>query len=246
MGWKEKDIRGQLLEELKWEEKLWKIKSRVSWLKTPDLNTKFFRISTIVCHRRNYIDALKDPNGIGLQTRDQIGNLFSWHFRTLFTSQRPIFPSGLEGYIPSIISDQDNQSLCVILDADEVWDVVKNLGPTKALGPDGFSPVIFQKFWRIVKDDVIGLVIRFFRSGFILKELNQTNVVLFPKNENPTLVTHYHPISLRNVAYKIIAKLLANRLRKVIHKLVSSSQSAFVPGRRIQDNVILVNEIMHS
>lgn len=87
---------------------------------------------------------------------------------------------------------------------------------------------------------------RFFQTGYLLKEINHTNVALIPKIENPSMVTHYRPISLCNVVYKIISKLLANRLRKVIHRLIAKTQIAFVPGRRIQDNIILVNKTMHT
>lgn len=75
-GWRERDIRGRLQKELKREEMLWKNKSRVSWFTTSDLNTKFFRISTIVCHRRNCIDALKSPDETWFRNCEQIGNLF--------------------------------------------------------------------------------------------------------------------------------------------------------------------------
>lgn len=242
----ERELRGQLLEQLKREEILWRNKSRVTWLTTPYLNTKFVYISTIIWRRRNCIDAIKNPNGMWLQERDHIGHHFISHFQHLFERQQTSFPRGFAGLFQEVISSEDNELLCAAPEEAEISTVVKSLGPTKAPGPDGFSAISFQQFWRIIKLEVVSMVKKFFQTGFLLMEFNHTNITLIPNIESPTLVTHYRPISLYNVAYKIIAKLLANRLQLVIHKILSHSQSAFVLGRRIQDNIILVNEIMHT
>lgn len=74
--------------------------------------------------------------------------------------------------------------------------------------------------------------------------MNHTFIALVPKNQAPEGIKHYRPISLCNVNYKIILKILSFRLKSVLHKLVSSNQNAFVPHRHIQDNLILVHELM--
>lgn len=75
--------------------------------------------------------------------------------------------------------------------------------------------------------------------------INSTNIVLIPKVNNPLSMTQYRPFSLCNVLYKIIAKVIANRLRKVIGKCIYDAQSAFVPGRLISDNMMLAYEVLH-
>lgn len=65
-----------------------------------------------------------------------------------------------------------------------------------------------------------------FRRGFLLREMNHTNIALIPKVENPNLVTHYRPISLCNVSYKILSKILSNRLKIVLPRLISPLQVA--------------------
>ena len=84
-----------------------------------------------------------------------------------------------------------------------------------------------------------------FETGKLLHEFNNSFVVLIPQTQSLTSFNHYRPISLCNVIYKIIAKLLVSKLRPILHKLVSPCQSAFIPGRWIIENQTIVQEILH-
>lgn len=85
----------------------------------------------------------------------------------------------------------------------------------------------------------------FFVTGVMLPKLNSTNITLIPKIDNPSKVSHFRLISLCNVIYKLISKILADRLKVVLPKLISPFQLAFVPGRAIQDNYIVAAKIFH-
>ena len=86
----------------------------------------------------------------------------------------------------------------------------------------------------------------FLNSGFMLPEINYTHIVLIPKIKNQEKITDYRPISLCNVIYKIISKVLANRLKMILPQLISPSQSAFVPGHLVSDNVLVAYETLHA
>ena len=80
----------------------------------------------------------------------------------------------------------------------------------------------------------------------MLSEINQTFIALIPKTDNPTSINHYRPISLCNTIYKIISKILANRLKPILPKLINPFQGAFVEGRSIQDNTLIAHKIFHA
>ncbi|KAL0386695.1 UNVERIFIED_CONTAM: hypothetical protein Slati_4586500 [Sesamum latifolium] len=95
--------------------------------------------------------------------------------------------------------------------------------------------------WR----EVIRAILEFFRIGRLLKQVNATLISLIPKVATPTVVAEFWPISCCNILYKIITKILVQRMRGVLDKLISPSQNAFVPGRSIGDNILLAQELFH-
>lgn len=117
--------------------------------------------------------------------------------------------------------------------------------PDKASGPDGLNPAFFQQCWSGLGRDVFESCKEWLENCRFPSELNDTNVVLIPKKENADKMTNLCPISLCNVLYKILAKVLANRLKIIIPGIISENQSAFVPGRNISDNVLVAFEIIY-
>ena len=93
---------------------------------------------------------------------------------------------------------------------------------------------------------MINAVLEFLNTGYMEPDLNFTYIVLIPKIKSPEKIFDYRPISLCNVIYKIISKVLANRLKQILPQLIAPSQSAFVPSRLITDNVFIAYETLHA
>lgn len=85
------------------------------------------------------------------------------------------------------------------------------------------------------------IVTIFFDTGIIDPQLIHTNVALVPKKRNPVSMAELRSISLCNVIYKVISKVLANRLKVIIDYVISENQSAFIPGRLITDNIMIAH-----
>lgn len=117
--------------------------------------------------------------------------------------------------------------------------------PLKAPGPDGFSPIFYQKYWHIVGRDVTATIWSFMNSDELMRQINGTHVTLILKVKVLEHITQLRLISLCNVLYKLGSKVLANRLKPILKSVIAPNQSAFVPGRHISDNSILAFEISH-
>ncbi|RVW87682.1 LINE-1 retrotransposable element ORF2 protein [Vitis vinifera] len=114
----------------------------------------------------------------------------------------------------------------------------------KAPGPDGFTIAVFQDCWEVIKEDLVKVFAEFHRSGIINQSTNASFIVLLPKKSMSRRISDFKPISLITSLYKIIAKVLAGRIRGVLHETIHSTQGAFVQGRQILDAVLIANEIV--
>lgn len=128
----------------------------------------------------------------------------------------------------------------------EVEVAVKSMNPNRAPGLDGVHALFYQKYWEIIGDDITKVCLQVLNEGMDVSLLNKTFIALIPKVSSPLNMNQFRPISLCNVSYKIIAKVLANRMKKVLDEIISNTQSAFVPIRLISDNVILGFECIHA
>ena len=144
------------------------------------------------------------------------------------------------------VTHKDNLMLTAPVTDDEIQVAVFQIPCMRVPGPEGFSGSFYQDHWEVVGNDVINTIKAFWHSGKLLKKLNHTNLVLIPKVYSPKNLMQYCPIALCNVCYKVLAKVLANRLKRVMPKVISDNQSTFVAGKHIQDNILVVHEILHS
>ena len=102
-----------------------------------------------------------------------------------------------------------------------------------------------KKFWEVVGEQVTKEVLEVLNGGPIPDGWNATMIVLIPKVPKPEKIKDLRAISLCNVLYKIVSKVLANRLKQILPEITAPTQSAFVPRRLISDNILIYYEMRH-
>ena len=238
-------LRKEINDLLDSEETLWHQRSKIHWYREGDRNTKFFYARASDRRKKNTILGLWNNEGIWCDDKDSIAATVVSYFQNIYTTTSPSNINEVTSVIPTRVTEEMNANLSRIFTKDEVVRALQQIHPTKAPGPDGMSAIFYHKYWNIVGPNVINMVLNVLNSNLSLSEINKTNISLIPKTNHPTKMTEFRPISLCNVVYKLISKVLANRFKAILPNIITENQSAFTSDRLITDNVLVAFELMH-
>jgi hypothetical protein len=166
-----------------------------------------------------------------------VEDFFENHFSSPFVT-RP----NLDGVPFPILSSEENAILTAPFSYDEIHLTVKESDRDKSPGPNSFNFSFLKNCWDIIKGEITIMFDQFHGVGRLPKSLLSYFVTLIPKTNSPFGLGDFRHISLLGCLYKLIAKVLTTRLAKVINLLIAPCQSAFIKGRNLVDEVLVVNE----
>jgi hypothetical protein len=219
-------------------------RSRINWLREGEANTKYFHIHTSHRRRKNYIPQITHNDTI-LVEQTQIEDAFAEHYEQLFST-----PPDRDFSIDLDAIGVPRHNLTLLdteFTEEEVWAAVKDTPGDRSPGPDGFTGIFLRACWQTIKGDIMAV----FKAVYLgrthgFAKLNKALITLLPKKQDASTVQDYRPISLVHCIVKLIAKVMSLRLAPVLPTLVSPNQSAFIKGRAIHDNFMLVQQMAKS
>nr|GEV36064.1 RNA-directed DNA polymerase, eukaryota [Tanacetum cinerariifolium] len=216
-------------------------KANIKWAIEGDENSKYFH--GILNKKRNQLSIREIlVEGIWEEKPDVVKREFLNHFKNRFNKPNKLQPV-LNLEFPNQLNAIQVEDLEVEVSYDEIKKAVWDCGIDKSPEPNGFTFGFYKRFWSLIDRDVVAAVKHFFQIGRIPKGCNSSFITLIPKIPDAKMVKDFRSISLIGSLYKIIVKILANRLVVVLGDIVNEVQSAFVANRQIFDGPFILNEV---
>jgi hypothetical protein len=212
----------------------------LNWLKEGDANTSFFHQQVRYRKKKIFIGKLKVADRILVEQEEKQEVVWNFYNNLLGTVAHRNCSLNLAAFhIPTKNLEQLERDVT----EEEVWATIKSIPSDKAPGPDGYTGHFYKHAWPIIKGDFMAAMGKILLGNVSnLHLLNSAYVTLLPKNPDATEVKDFRPISLIHGFATIVTKLMANRLAPMLPDLISPNQSAFVKGRSIHDNFIIVQQ----
>ncbi|XP_074314393.1 uncharacterized protein LOC141649604 [Silene latifolia] len=207
-------------------------KAKIQWLRDGDDNTHYFHsvIRLEGCLIEFWV--FHDMAGNNHTTSNAIEEAFIKYYEQLLGAKRKVHKVH-KGTVQQgkVVTPAQRVLLTSDVTTQEIREALFFIPANKAPGPDGFSSQFFKDSFEVVGKDLIEAVQEFFCSGKMVKQINSTTLTLIPKKARPGTVADFRPIACCNVIYKIISKVICNRLTAALPDIISENQSAFLKGR---------------
>lgn len=176
----------------------------------------------------------------------EVNDALFGHFKIFFDETSGPSPFKLQDNLITRLSIESSRELVEPFTLKEIEGALASMDSTKAPGPDGINAGDLKALWQEIKDDFLKFFSNFFDKGIIPWGLGSSFLALIPKIPSPKKPSDFRPINLMNVSLKLLTKVLALRMRKVIAMVVSDSQSAFIQGRQMTDCIIITAEVFEA
>lgn len=151
----------------------------------------------------------------------------------------------MRGCFP-LLSEATQEKLAADFTLEDTKKVVMKMGLLKAPRLDDFQLVFFKKMWEKTCQPLHKISSDILEGGRTLSEATEVLLVLSPKEEQPSNIISFRPISLCNVTVKVISRIIVDRLKGILGEIISPNQASFIPGRQSCDNFIICQELVHS
>lgn len=241
----EKQLLKDLNDIFKKERLIWAQKAGMNWRRYADFNTRYFHLLAKIKKSRGKILALKDSDGNWVSDNQELKIMATSYFRQMFQTRHVSSSWAVNLSSKNTIKDQDCIALLKPITDEEVKYNLFQMDPIKSPGPDGIQPVFYQTFWNDIGPSIVKFCKTCFESATISEEINSSYITLIPKSDQPESMAEFRPIGLCNTIYKLITKIITNRIRPILGGIISPLQSSFIKGRGIEDNIIVVKEVAH-
>ena len=198
---------------------------------------------------RSKIHKLRKTHGGQEETRGDIEEELVQHFRNVMNENQDDRQHDIKKitqHISRVATQEHNEMMKKPLDIQEVEEAMNQMTVGKVSGLDGFTTNFFHCLWYLIKQEMWEVVEELRQAQGVLTDFNATFLTLIPKSEGEDRPGKFKPIALCNAIYKIISKVIANRLKLILPIMIGPEQSGFVEGRQILDGIILVHESFHS
>ncbi|XP_020242548.1 uncharacterized protein LOC109820765 [Asparagus officinalis] len=242
---KEKDCIKKYAKLLECENSFYRQKANIKWGLHADKGSQFFHSIMKSKRHQNRVLSLYTKNGTRITELPEITSEFVQYYKNLLGNAKATI--AVDPRVISngrILTSIHRRELSSPVSRDEIKQALFSMSDSKAPGPDGFNGFFFKAAWNVINEDLFLAVEEFFDSGKLLGTFNTASITLVPKTLNPSSSTDFRPISSCNVIYKIISKIIASRMQKVMGYIVNDAQSAFVKGRLIFSNFLLAHELI--
>lgn len=212
-----------------------------------DRNTSYFQAVANQGNRKKRIEALEGPQGL-VEDEQGMMDIAVDYYKNLFRfeDRGPLSLDDNFWEETDKVTITENELLSAPFSEEEIREAIFSCYAEGAPGPDGLPFLFYQKFWDLVKTDIVSMFQDFLAGNLDLYRLNFALLTLIPKEQDAKDMKKFRPISLCNCSFKIFSKVLTNRLGKVACRLISPQQSAFIKRRYILESVVVAHEIVHS
>ncbi|KAK9689166.1 hypothetical protein RND81_09G040100 [Saponaria officinalis] len=208
-------------------------------IKLSDSNTSYFYAAVATRKQQSFIGSIVDRHGQLHSSPDGVASAFTDYYQFLLGSSASVSIPEPSVFYGVGVSDVQALSLTATITSVEIKNALFGMGSNKSPGLDGFSSEFFKASWEIIAKDFTDAVRSYFRSRKMLRYANTIVLTLIPKKPSASSVINYRPIACCTLFYKVVSKILENRLKAVLPFLIGNEQAAFVANRSIFHNVML-------
>eukprot|EP00253_Pinus_taeda_P023046 PITA_23046 len=216
---------------LKDREESWRLRSRAIWLTEGDDNTNFYHKFANGRKAINSIWELRDEQNQQITSQRNLASSTIDHFKGIYRAPREaniLEIMRMAEKFPRFFLQDESEDLIKAVSMEELESTINWFKKDRSPGPDGWTIEFYIAFLDLLGNDLLNIIEQSRRNGRISSAIKSTFIALIPKANHPTSFNEFRPISLYNCLYKIIAKIIANRLKPILSRHISPEQFTFL------------------